>query len=154
MKKFGYIENNEIKESGPLPNVWNNISNFSALENDLEYLKSLGWLPIQTISDNKPIVENIEYIIEDNVIKEIITSRDKTQEEIEGENNQSIIDKWSTIRVIRDNLLRESDVEILPDKWEEMDLPNKTLWASYRKQLRDIPQVFSNPEDVVWPNKP
>jgi|688.fasta_scaffold470004_2 hypothetical protein len=154
MKKFGYIENNEIKEVGILPNVWNNISNFPALEDDLEYLKSLGWLPIQTISDNKPIVENIEYIIEDNVIKEIITSRDKTQEEIEGENNQSIIDKWSTIRVIRNNLLRESDVEILPDKWEEMDLPNKTAWANYRKHLRNIPQTFLNPDDVVWPNKP
>jgi len=27
-------------------------------------------------------------------------------------------------------------------------------WAAYRQQLRDIPQMFVNPEDVDWPFVP
>ncbi|OEF94470.1 hypothetical protein A142_17260 [Vibrio splendidus 12E03] len=27
-------------------------------------------------------------------------------------------------------------------------------FRQYRQALRDIPQTYSNPEDVVWPQKP
>jgi len=26
--------------------------------------------------------------------------------------------------------------------------------TAYRQSLRDLPQTFANPEDVVWPTKP
>ncbi|WP_411393249.1 phage tail assembly chaperone [Vibrio lentus] len=29
-----------------------------------------------------------------------------------------------------------------------------TAFRQYRQALRDIPQTYSNPEDVVWPQKP
>lgn len=29
-----------------------------------------------------------------------------------------------------------------------------TPYRQYRQALRDIPQTFTNPEDVVWPQKP
>ncbi|CAK1887443.1 Phage tail assembly chaperone [Vibrio crassostreae] len=29
-----------------------------------------------------------------------------------------------------------------------------SLARQYRQALRDIPQTYSNPEDVVWPQKP
>lgn len=29
-----------------------------------------------------------------------------------------------------------------------------TPFREYRQALRDIPQTFTNPEDVVWPQKP
>ncbi|MDE9381754.1 phage tail assembly chaperone [Vibrio alginolyticus] len=31
---------------------------------------------------------------------------------------------------------------------------DETPFRQYRQALRDIPQTFSNPEDVVWPQKP
>ncbi|WP_443083677.1 phage tail assembly chaperone [Vibrio sp. IB15] len=45
---------------------------------------------------------------------------------------------------------------------EADDLINKVLdlgldattFRQYRQALRDIPQTYSNPEDVVWPQKP
>jgi len=35
-----------------------------------------------------------------------------------------------------------------------MDQKTKSLWALYRKKLRDIPTTYSNPDEVVWPQKP
>jgi len=32
--------------------------------------------------------------------------------------------------------------------------PSKKAWLTYRQALRDIPQTFSTPEEVVRPNKP
>ncbi|CAH7430138.1 conserved hypothetical protein [Vibrio chagasii] len=31
---------------------------------------------------------------------------------------------------------------------------DETSFRQYRQALRDIPQTYSNPEDVVWPQKP
>lgn len=157
MKKFAYIENNEVKQISELPTNWGNISNFHLLnpedETEMSILKNNGWFPVETISENREIQENIEYIIERNVVKEIITTRDKTQEEINNENQSTIESMWQSARIKRNNLLRESDIEILPDKWENMDLDVKASWSLYRRQLRDIPQIFSNPDEIIWPIK-
>ena len=120
----------------------------------MSIIKQNGWLPVETISENKEIQEKIEYIIEENVVKEVITTRDKTQEEIDRENQSTIEGKWHSARIKRNNLLKESDIEILPDKWESMDLEIKSAWSLYRGQLRDIPQTSSNPDEVIWPIKP
>lgn len=158
MKRFALVENNEVKQIGGLPTNWGNISNFYLLnpedEIEMSIIKQNGWLPVETISENKEIQENTEYIIEENVVKEIITTRDKTQEEIDRENQSTIEVKWHSIRNKRNNLLKESDIEIMPDKWENMDLSVKAAWSLYRLQLRDIPQTFSNPDEVIWPIKP
>jgi len=57
---------------------------------------------------------------------------------------------WEQIRAQRDVLLAASDWSALPD----VTLANKQAWLDYRQALRDIPNTFSNPEDVVWPAKP
>jgi len=31
---------------------------------------------------------------------------------------------------------------------------DRVRWAEYRQQLRDIPQDFASPDDVVWPAAP
>ena len=158
MKRFAQVENNKVKQIGELPTNWGNISNFYLLnpedEIEMSIIKQNGWFPVETISENKEIQENIEYVIEENVVKEIITTRDKTQEEIERENQSILEGKWHSVRFKRNNLLKESDIEILPDKWENMDLSVKAAWSLYRLQLRDIPQTFSNPDQVIWGNKP
>ena len=57
--------------------------------------------------------------------------------------------KWNEIRSKRNSLLSQSDWTQLEDSRE-----NKEVWATYRQELRDIPQTFSTPETVVWPSKP
>lgn len=154
MNRFAYIENGEVKQVGSLPTVWKNVSNLFALKEDLEALKQHNWFPIETISENKEIIESTEYVIEENLVKEIITTRDRTQEEIDKGLIQKTESKWRSIRSQRDILLKKSDLNILPDKWDEMDSDTKLNWSSYRKQLRDIPQTFENPDDIIWPTEP
>jgi hypothetical protein len=152
MKRYCLIKNGEVTQLGNLPVNFDNVSNFYLLSDD--EIKPYGWLPIETITDNKEIQESVTYEIEENVVKEIIVTRDKTQEEIDKDNQTQINIKWNSIRFKRNNLLKESDIEVVADIWEEMDIDTKSLWTNYRKQLRDIPQVYFNPDDVIWPNKP
>ena len=44
MANFAYVEDGVVERVyDTLPEVWNNVSNFFALEYEVEYLKSLGW---------------------------------------------------------------------------------------------------------------
>jgi hypothetical protein len=58
---------------------------------------------------------------------------------------------WEEIRAQRNNLLTASDWSIMADADPK---PSKQSWLDYRQLLRDIPQTFSTPEEVVFPNKP
>lgn len=63
--------------------------------------------------------------------------------------DQVINNTWDMIRAKRNELLKSSDYTQLPD------YPgNKTLWAAYRQELRDITNKFSNPNEVIWPVEP
>jgi hypothetical protein len=56
---------------------------------------------------------------------------------------------WSSARRKRNALLVSSDWTQIPDS--ECD---KQAWANYRKELRELPQKFENPEEVIWPVPP
>lgn len=62
--------------------------------------------------------------------------------------------EWNQIRVRRDKLLSESDVYVLSDRWELMTSEQQTVWSAYRQELRDIPQTYEDPAEVIWPIKP
>lgn len=62
--------------------------------------------------------------------------------------------KWANIRQQRDYLLTQSDSYVFPDRWAAMTTAKQQEWTTYRQALRDIPQTFTNPDDVVWPTKP
>jgi hypothetical protein len=56
---------------------------------------------------------------------------------------------WESIRDKRNQLLDDSDYTQIAD------FPgNREEWSAYRQLLRDLPQKYKNPEDVVWPAKP
>jgi hypothetical protein len=57
---------------------------------------------------------------------------------------------WYTIRQERDQLLKQTDWALSPD----INISNKIEWFSYRQQLRDLPETFATPEEVVWPETP
>jgi hypothetical protein len=59
---------------------------------------------------------------------------------------------WAEVREERDRLLAASD-------WTQVgDAPltdvELNAWQDYRQTLRDIPQDFPTPDDVVWPEQP
>ena len=54
-----------------------------------------------------------------------------------------------SIRSTRNNLLKQSDWTQIPDCTVD-----KTIWAEYRQQLRDISNQEGFPHNVVWPEEP
>jgi hypothetical protein len=150
MKKYCLIENGEIKiHPRTLPTNWNNISNFNTLNDNI--LKKYNWIPVETISENKEIFCNscLE-IFDDKVVQTIIT-RDKTEEEIQLEIQKQINVQWQIIRENRNNLLKESDILVLIDKWETYTEEKKQKIKTYRQELRDLPSIVEDPFIVTFP---
>jgi hypothetical protein len=56
---------------------------------------------------------------------------------------------WDNIRSRRNSLLASSDYTQMAD-WPG----DKTAWAVYRQQLRDLPQIYTNAANVLWPTVP
>jgi len=57
--------------------------------------------------------------------------------------------RWERIRIYRDELLAKSDFRMIEDApWD------KTAWADYRQQLRDLPTTVSDPAKIVFPEPP
>lgn len=150
MKKYCYIENGEVVLANQeLPEVWKNVSNFYLLSDEI--LKTYGWLPLIVENENKSVFVSSSYIIEENFVREIIVTRDKTQEEIEEEAAKELEMAWHQVRSQRDEMLKQSDLLVLIDKWELLTEEKKQEIRNYRQALRDIPQAFESPEDVIWP---
>ena len=56
--------------------------------------------------------------------------------------------KWSAIRAQRDALLAASD-------WmANSDVTMPDAWTTYRQALRNLPASQSDPDDIVFPEKP
>ena len=72
--------------------------------------------------------------------EEIVQEWDRIKDEI----------AWEPVRNKREQLLKETDWVGLSD----VNISNKQAWLDYRQALRDIPQTFAKPEDVIWPVKP
>ena len=58
------------------------------------------------------------------------------------------LDEQETMRLfdvyeIRGNLLLDSDIAILPDRWEAMTPEKQQEWRDYRQALRDVPQNWT-----------
>lgn len=59
---------------------------------------------------------------------------------------------WEAIRVKRDIKLAACDWTMISDT--PLSAEKKQEWIVYRQQLRDIPETFSDPMQVVWPTPP
>lgn len=73
---------------------------------------------------------------------------------IQTDASQSEIDyrfenQWEEVRIIRNELLKESDWTQLSDISQTI----KDLWSTYRQQLRDVTNQ-PNPFNIEWPIKP
>jgi len=93
--------------------------------------------------DGELIYENL--VIHDKSIEK----PEKGYLEFELEKMQGEYD-WHKIRVKRDDLLKETDHWAFVDAVKIMSDAMK----DYRKLLRDIPQDYDKPEEVIFPIKP
>ena len=62
-----------------------------------------------------------------------------------------VAEEWVEHILQRDRLMVDADHLVNTAMDMELDV---TPFRQYRQALRDIPQTFTNPEDVVWPQKP
>ncbi len=92
----------------------------------------------------KNILEGTPILIE-GVYYQNWTQTNASQSEIDTR----IENKWTEVREIRNELLKECD-------WTQLgDIPAETkeVWTTYRQELRDVTNQ-SNPFNIVWPVKP
>jgi hypothetical protein len=61
---------------------------------------------------------------------------------------QSALAKWFDIRDKRNKLLSETDW------WGVSDRVMTDAEKTYRQELRNLPNNFSSPDDVIFPTKP
>lgn len=143
------VQNGQIVGSPrPLPNSWENISNFHVL--DSQTVKSYGWYPYRFVEAQKnenQYYDGSDFVIEENEVVEYQKVRNKTQQEIQ----QEINNMWESIRNQRNALLNECDWTQLPDS--PLTNQKQTEWQVYRQSLRDITSQ-PNPFSIVWPTSP
>lgn len=61
-------------------------------------------------------------------------------------------DTWPGARAKRQQFLSATDWTQLSDV--ALSTPQKTAYAAYRTELREIPQTYANVSDIVWPTEP
>jgi hypothetical protein len=59
---------------------------------------------------------------------------------------------WSGFRAQRNARLAQCDWTQLADS--PLDSPKKAEWASYRQELRDLPENTTEPSNPSWPTEP
>jgi hypothetical protein len=60
--------------------------------------------------------------------------------------------KWSLIRNFRNLLLNSCDWTQIADA--PLTLEEKEAWSIYRQALRDIPENYLTPDEVIFPTAP
>lgn len=81
---------------------------------------------------------------------EVISINSKEYQDYLAEMSKPPVFDWNAVRRQRNLLLTGCDWVGLTDT----SIPNKEAWLTYRQSLRDLPQNFATPEEVVWPSKP
>jgi hypothetical protein len=68
------------------------------------------------------------------------------------EHDESTENKWNVIRDLRLQIMKSCDWTQLPDA--PLTDTERVTWQQYRQVLRDLPQIYPNPDDVVFPEQP
>jgi hypothetical protein len=111
---------------------------------------------IKEIHGNKIPNDSVE--ISEQEYKELFDAQTSGKQIVPGVNGKPIAVEpqqqltWETARKIRNYKLIETDWVGLTDV--SLTGPELERWKIYRQTLRDIPQSFIRPEDIIWPQKP
>jgi hypothetical protein len=61
------------------------------------------------------------------------------------------METWDEVRAERNRFLKESDWTQVSDIPDSID---RWSWQVYRHNLRKLPEKYSNPQDVIFPEPP
>jgi hypothetical protein len=160
MANWAYVENNNIKEiHETLPKSWKNVSGLNLSENNLDFLREIGWYKIvkqhDTFDTINYFANSFKYKIENNKVIEEYNLVEKEHQDNSFNNYKNIF--MNDLRSKRDLLLFQSDWTQLADIQKKFDDVTKEKWETYRQNLRDLPQVYQsdtilNITDVNWPS--
>ena len=146
---YAKIENNEIKEIGPLSVLFPN-TGFSSNVATTEFMQENNIMEVVDSLQYNEDVERVEFTepyFRDGKVYIINTVPMTTEEQLVFAESKKE-GKWISIRQERNDRLFESD-------WTQLnDSPvDKQVWATYRQQLRDI-TTQTDPFNIDWPEKP
>jgi hypothetical protein len=107
----------------------------------------MSYLISQLISKNGEILVNVP--AEPHILSEMGFDADEAVKLCSDAIQKA---KWEQIREMRNALISGTDWTQMPDTVINSSL--KSAFISYRQSLRDIPQNFSDPDSVIWPEEP
>lgn len=142
--KYAILDGTTVKSTGTIQQLFPNTSfsitgpnaDFLTANNVVELVENLSFTtPTQKLSSVDAYVDSGKAY---SVKVESTTSEEQTTL-----TNQ----QWSSIRLQRDNLLKNTD-------WRaSSDLTLSDDWKNYRQALRDVP-TQSDPFNITWPTAP
>ena len=164
MANWVTIENGEITGYYDLvPANWQHVSGLDLSQDDLPFLKSLGWFPVVrqdpgTYDINLYELGSFNYEIQEDSVLEIpvITARSAPLIPDVGVLKSNFMDN---LRSTRNRLLSESDYTQLADMQARLDTQVKYNLTMYRQALRDLPDIYASQDildvgAIVWPAFP
>jgi len=152
MTTYAHIENGVITgRYDTLPKNWRNISNFYTLENETDYLHSLGWRTI--VKDTSPFNETTHrlgeatYAIVNDEVIETIPQYELTPAVVDtmALHNAAMV----YLRQQRDVLLKETDFSQLADVVSLNGTEVTQAYIVYRQALRDLPDTYENNSNFI-----
>jgi len=161
MANYALVENNQIVERhDSLPKSWRNVSGLHLLD-DQSSLNDLGWYIVTKVSPDfdstLQYITDYQYDFSDNAVYETPVFTDIVQSTLPTE-EELFQTALTALRIERDKLIAESDWTQLADVQSIHDDIWKTAWATYRQQLRDLPNQCITGEiniyEIEWPTKP
>lgn len=159
MANWVLIENGTIIEyHDKLPKNWRNHSGLDLSIDNKEFLNSLGWFQVnkQPVNVNSEIEKLVGYTTEilGNEVFEYPIIVSLSQGEIDSIKNQNFNIFLTSLRMERDQKLKDSDWTQMTDVVKSKSLEWNNAWSEYRQQLRDLPSLFTEPGEIFWPNIP
>jgi len=138
-----YMPNGKITQFGTI--LEDSIETFKTLLSNEESL---------LIVDELLDINKVYYDISSNTIK-LIPEKPNNYVEFDYDVKDWITDydfAWEMIRRQRNILLSNCDWTQLSDIY--LSISQQVAWKDYRKTLRDLPQVQTDPLNIIWPVAP
>jgi hypothetical protein len=163
MANWAYVENNKVNGVYDLlPKSWKHISGLNLASDDTEFLKSIGWYPVEQhqLENFNPVTHRLDaysYELQGDVVVEtpnIIEKDPEPQIDFAVAKHEFM----KNLRKERTERLKSSDWTQLIDSQSLFDEETKIKWATYRQTLRNLPTIYESDEtidlsNVTWPSR-
>tara|TARA_B100001741_G_scaffold60948_1_gene47969 strand:+ start:776 stop:1213 length:438 start_codon:yes stop_codon:yes gene_type:complete len=141
---YAIIDGTTVKSTGTIQQLFPNTS-FTTAGPNADFLTANNVVElVQTLSYTTPTqkLSIVDAYVDSGKAYTVKVESTTTEEQTTLTNQQ-----WSSIRLQRDNLLKNTD-------WRaSSDLTLSDDWKNYRQALRDVP-TQSDPFNITWPTAP